>query len=89
MNLNQNTENVDNDKLQEFINNASGSEPTRKIGGVKKGMILKDEKDKRTKSVTIYLTQDEYDYIKNISIFILFFSLNIFHNHANHYHCIL
>lgn len=62
-----NANSTNDDKLQEFINNASGSEPTRKIGGVKKGMILKDEKDKRTKRVTIYLTQEEHDFIKDIA----------------------
>ena len=67
VNLNQKTENIDNDKLQEFINNASGSEPTRKEGGIKKGMKLKDEKDKRVKHVAIYLTQEEHDYLKNIA----------------------
>lgn len=36
VNLKQKAENIDSDKLQEFINNASGSEPTKKIGGVKK-----------------------------------------------------
>ncbi|AQQ58883.1 MAG: hypothetical protein SPJ83_06460 [Helicobacter sp.] len=67
VNLKQKAENIDSDKLQEFINNASGSEPTRKIGGVKKGMILKDEKDKRVKRITLYLTQEEYEYIENIA----------------------
>ncbi|EMZ37223.1 hypothetical protein [Helicobacter bilis] len=67
VNLNQKTENANDDKLQEFINNASGSEPTRKIGGVKKGMILKDEKDKRVKRITLYLTQEEHDYLKSIA----------------------
>ncbi len=67
VNLKQKAENIDSDKLQEFINNASGSEPTKKIGGVKKGMILKDEKDKRVKRITLYLTQEEYEYIENIA----------------------
>lgn len=67
VNLKQKAENIDSDKLQEFINNASGGEPTKKIGGVKKGMILKDEKDKRVKRITLYLTQEEYEYIENIA----------------------
>lgn len=30
-------------------------------------MILKDEKDKRVKRITLYLTQEEYEYIENIA----------------------
>ena len=30
-------------------------------------MILKDEKDKRVKRITLYLTQEEHDYLKSIA----------------------